>query len=29
MVLGDALIVTAEGADVLTQTPRELFFVPQ
>jgi Xaa-Pro dipeptidase len=29
MVLGDALIVTAEGADVLTKTPRELFFVPQ
>jgi Xaa-Pro dipeptidase len=27
MVLGDAVIVTAEGADVLTQTPRELFTV--
>ena len=28
MVLGDALIVTATGADVLTRTPRELFSVP-
>jgi Xaa-Pro dipeptidase len=28
MVLGDALIVTAKGADVLIQTPRELFAVP-
>ena len=28
MVLGDAVIVTAEGADVLTKTPRELFTVP-
>ena len=28
MVLGDAVIVTARGADVLTQTPRELFTVP-
>jgi len=28
MVLGDAVIVTATGADVLTQTPRELFSVP-
>jgi Xaa-Pro dipeptidase len=28
MVLGDALIVTADGADVLTRTPRELFSVP-
>jgi len=28
MVLGDALIVTANGADVLTRTPRELFSVP-
>ena len=27
-VLGDAVIVTATGADVLTQTPRELFSVP-
>jgi hypothetical protein len=27
MVLGDAVIVTATGADVLTQTPRELFAV--
>jgi Xaa-Pro dipeptidase len=27
MVLGDAVIVTAQGADVLTQTPRELFTV--
>jgi Xaa-Pro aminopeptidase len=27
MVLGDALIVTASGADVLTRTPRELFSV--
>jgi Xaa-Pro dipeptidase len=25
MVLGDAVIVTAQGADVLTRTPRELF----
>jgi Xaa-Pro dipeptidase len=28
MVLGDAIIVTVEGADVLTKTPRELFSVP-
>ena len=28
MVLGDAVIVTEAGADVLTQTPRELFSVP-
>ena len=28
MVLGDAVIVTAGGADVLTKTPRELFTVP-
>ncbi len=28
MVLGDAIIVTDEGADVLTRTPRELFSVP-
>jgi len=28
MVLGDAIIVTADGADVLTTTPRELFSVP-
>src|SRR5258706_6868621 len=28
MVLGDALIVTAAGADVLIKTPRELFTVP-
>jgi Xaa-Pro dipeptidase len=28
MVLGDAVIVTAEGADVLTKTARELFSVP-
>jgi Xaa-Pro dipeptidase len=28
MVLGDAVIVTTEGADVLTQTPRELFTIP-
>jgi Xaa-Pro aminopeptidase len=28
MVLGDAVIVTAAGADVLTKTPRELFTVP-
>ncbi|MEA2824857.1 MAG: Xaa-Pro dipeptidase [Alphaproteobacteria bacterium] len=28
MVLGDAVIVTATGADVLTRTPRELFTVP-
>ncbi len=27
MVLGDAVIVTAHGADVLTKTPRELFSV--
>jgi len=27
MVLGDALIVTADGADVLIKTPRELFSV--
>jgi Xaa-Pro dipeptidase len=27
MVLGDAVIVTAAGADVLTKTPRELFTV--
>jgi Xaa-Pro aminopeptidase len=28
MVLGDSLIVTPDGADVLTQTPRTLFAVP-
>jgi Xaa-Pro aminopeptidase len=28
MVLGDALIVTKDGCDVLTQTPRDLFSVP-
>ena len=28
MVLGDAVIVTVNGADVLTKTPRELFTVP-
>jgi Xaa-Pro aminopeptidase len=28
VVLGDALIVTESGADVLTRTPRELFCVP-
>jgi Xaa-Pro aminopeptidase len=28
MVLGDAVIVTADGADVLTKTPRDLFSVP-
>ena len=28
MVLGDSLIVTPEGADVLTRTPRTLFAVP-
>jgi Xaa-Pro dipeptidase len=28
MVLGDSLIVTPKGADVLTRTPRELFAVP-
>ena len=28
MVLGDALIVTDKGADVLIKTPRELFSVP-
>jgi Xaa-Pro dipeptidase len=28
MVLGDALIVTPEGAEVLIKTPRELFSVP-
>lgn len=28
MVLGDSLVVTPEGADVLTQTPRTLFAVP-
>jgi Xaa-Pro dipeptidase len=28
MVLGDAVIVTKTGCDVLTQTPRELFSVP-
>jgi Xaa-Pro aminopeptidase len=27
MVLGDAVIVTPSGADVLTNTPRELFSV--
>jgi Xaa-Pro dipeptidase len=27
MVLGDAVIVTSDGADVLTKTPRELFSV--
>jgi len=28
MVLGDALVVTSDGCDVLTQTARELFRVP-
>jgi Xaa-Pro aminopeptidase len=28
MVLGDALVVTEKGADVLTRTPRTLFEVP-
>jgi Xaa-Pro aminopeptidase len=28
MVLGDAVVVTKTGCDVLTQTPRELFSVP-
>jgi Xaa-Pro aminopeptidase len=28
MVLGDSIIVTASGAEVLTRTPRELFSVP-
>jgi Xaa-Pro aminopeptidase len=28
MVLGDAVIVTRSGSDVLTKTPRELFSVP-
>jgi Xaa-Pro aminopeptidase len=28
MVLGDSLIVTPDGADVLTRTPRKLFSVP-
>ena len=28
MVLGDAVIVTKDGAEVLTKTPRELFTVP-
>ena len=28
MVLGDSVIVTASGAEVLTRTPRELFSVP-
>ena len=28
MVLGDALVVTENGADVLTRTPRTLFAVP-
>jgi Xaa-Pro dipeptidase len=27
-VLGDSLVVTEQGADVLTQTPRALFSVP-
>jgi Xaa-Pro aminopeptidase len=27
MVLGDSLIVTADGCEVLTATPRELFSV--
>lgn len=29
MVLGDSLIVGADGPEVLTETPRELFAVPQ
>ena len=28
MVLGDAVVVTDTGAEVLTRTPRELFEVP-
>jgi Xaa-Pro aminopeptidase len=28
MVLGDAVVVTQTGCDVLTKTPRELFSVP-
>ncbi|HEX3484155.1 MAG TPA: M24 family metallopeptidase [Micropepsaceae bacterium] len=28
MVLGDAVIVTPDGAEILTKTPRELFAVP-
>jgi Xaa-Pro aminopeptidase len=28
MVLGDAVIVTRDGCEVLTKTPRELFSVP-
>lgn len=28
MVLGDSLIVTSSGAEVLTRTPRELFSIP-
>ena len=28
LVLGDAVVVTKDGCEVLTQTPRELFSVP-
>jgi Xaa-Pro aminopeptidase len=28
LVLGDAVVVTREGCEVLTKTPRELFSVP-
>jgi Xaa-Pro aminopeptidase len=28
LVLGDAVVVTRDGCDVLTKTPRELFSVP-
>jgi hypothetical protein len=28
MVLGDAIVVTRDGGDVLTQTARDLFHVP-
>jgi Xaa-Pro aminopeptidase len=28
LVLGDAVIVTRDGCEVLTKTPRELFSVP-
>jgi hypothetical protein len=28
MVLGDSLVVTRDGCEVVTATPRELFSVP-